>query len=370
MRIAFVLPGFHRYDRGAETALIALAAELARNGDTVTLIGSGDARPDVPYAFIRTPSARRERFERFPKFPLLRGETSYEEASFMPGLWRHYHPSDYDISVTCSYPFTNWILRAKTTKGQRPAHIFVTQNGDWPARSQDAEYAYFGCDGLVCSNPEYFDKNRSNWRSALIPNGIDTTLFCPGPAQRDRFGIPDGRKTVLMVSALIPSKRVAAGVEAVARIPDAHLVVAGDGPLREEIDALAKSLLPDRFTRVSVPARDMPMLYRSCDAFLHLSKEESFGNVFLEAIACGLPVIAHDTPRVRWIVGDEEFLTDTEEPQAVADAITRGWSDRPALVEKRVARAAEFAWPIIARRYREFFAEVLAARKLESSQRR
>ena len=50
--------------------------------------------------------------------------------------------------------------------------------------------------------------------------------------QNHEFDIPDNRLIVLMVSALDPSKRVNAGIEAVSQIPNGHLVVAGDGPLR------------------------------------------------------------------------------------------------------------------------------------------
>ena len=112
-----------------------------------------------------------------------------------------------------------------------------------------------------------------------------------------------------MVSALIPTKRVEAGIDAVSRIPGAHLVVAGNGPLQRAVEATAARLMPDRFTLLSVPAHQMPSLYQSADVFLHLSKDKSFGNVFLEAMACGLPVVGHDSPRLRWIVGDNEFLS-------------------------------------------------------------
>ncbi|CAN5185611.1 hypothetical protein BH09PSE3_BH09PSE3_00160 [soil metagenome] len=360
MRILFALPGFHRYERGAEIALIALAKELSLTGDMVTLIGSGEPRPDVPYRFIKAASIRREKFEHFPKIPVLRGETSYEEATFMPGLWRKYNPTEYDVTVTCSYPFTNWLLRSKSAKGLRPAHVFVTQNGDWPAQSQDAEYARFGCEGLACTNPDYFAKNHKLWYSALIPNGIDVEQFFPGPGNREKFGLPADRKVILMVSALIPSKRVTEGIAAVARIENAHLVVAGDGPLRGTVDQLAAKLLPGRFSRVSVKSYEMPILYRSADAFLHLSMEESFGNVFVEALACGLPIVANDSQRVRWIVGDLEFLTDTSDSDSIATALNAAMQSSEESREVRVDRAATFAWSSVARQYRTFFQEVLA----------
>jgi len=110
MRVLFVLPGLHRYDRGAEIAFTSIASELARAGDTVTLFGSGPQRHATPYRFQQVASIRRERFESLPSIPCLRDETGYEELTFVPELIRHYQPRDYDITVGCSYPFTNWFF--------------------------------------------------------------------------------------------------------------------------------------------------------------------------------------------------------------------------------------------------------------------
>src|SRR5664279_3288830 len=135
MRILIALPGIHRYDRGAEIAFIAVAKELAKSGDAVTLIGSGEAREGTPYRFLRAASVRREHFERFPSLPVLRNEYCYEELTFVPQLLFRYRPAEYDITVTCSYPFTNWLLRRPVLSGARPRHVFVTHNGDWPPYS-------------------------------------------------------------------------------------------------------------------------------------------------------------------------------------------------------------------------------------------
>ena len=108
MRILFALPGLHRYSRGAELAFISIARELCKLGESVTLIGSGTSENQAPYRFLHAKSIRRERFEKFPFFPVLRTECSYEELTFVPSLVRQYRPEDYDITVTCSYPFTNW----------------------------------------------------------------------------------------------------------------------------------------------------------------------------------------------------------------------------------------------------------------------
>lgn len=360
MKIAFALAGFHRYDRGAEVALLALASELAALGDEVTVIGSGEARLQQPYKFIHVPAIAREKFERFPFIPVLRSETAWEEASFAFGLARQ-RLGDYELTVTCGYPLTNWALRRPVIRGKKPKHIFVTQNGDWPAHSNDAEFKLFSCDGLVCTNPDYFDRNKDRWRCALIPNGMDPARFTPGYAERAKFGLPTDRPVVLMVSACIETKRVEDGIRAVAGVDNAHLVVAGDGPLRDQVEQLAATLLPGRFTRLTAPVADMPALYRSADVFLHMSIEESFGNVFVEAMACGLPVVGHDSDRLRWIVGANEFLADTKQihltTARIAQALQRGRAGSGA----RQARADAFAWPRVAAQYRDFLAEVVAS---------
>lgn len=367
VKILFALPGLHRVNRGAEVAFIEVARALAEGGDEVTLIGAGQPRPDEPYNFIHSGAIPRERFERFPTPPFFRSDTAWEEASFAAGLLWRYRPSDYDITVTCSFPFTNLLLRRPVLGPQRTPHVFVTQNGDWPAFANNGEFRLFGCDGLVCINPDYEARNRERYRTALIPNGVDLARFSPGSSERDRLGLPRNVPIVLMVSALIPSKNVEDAVLAVANLPDAHLVVAGDGPLRDQIDILAAKHLPCRFARISVPSADMPALYRSADVFLHLSRDESFGNVYVEALACGVPIVAYDEKRTRWILDDAaRYAGPTTDDLAgeIGEALKQATADRI-----QGDRAKHFAWPLIAKQYRSFFSEILNAVSSRRNQR-
>ena len=184
--------------------------------------------------------------------------------------------------VSCSYPWLNWYLqRVNGRKG--PLSFYVTQNGDWPCHERKNEGKFFKCDGLVCTNPVYYERNRQRYACALIPNGVDPARFRPREPNGEtdpmaEIGQVEGKPVVLMASAMIPSKDVAGGVRAVAQVPDAFLVIAGDGPERERVAALAEELLPGRHRLLgSVPRERMPALFRSVDVFLHMSRDEPFG---------------------------------------------------------------------------------------------
>jgi glycosyltransferase involved in cell wall biosynthesis len=343
--------------RGAEVAFTAVASELARAGDCVTMIGSGQSAPSVPYRYLRAPLIPREKFERYPKGWLFRGETVWEEASFLPGMLRLYQPQDYDVTLACSYPFVNWGLRARRHRGRRPAHVFVTQNGDWPARSNVSEFRLFGCDGLVCTNPDYFNENCGRYTAALIPNGVDLQKFSPGPPVPASFGLPDGPLIVLMVSALIESKMVSEGIEAVSKLPGVHLVVAGDGPLRSTLLNQAHAMMPGRYHNLTVNADEMPDLYRSASVFLHLSRDESFGNVFVEAMACGIPTVAWNSERTRWITGNTALLVTKPSSDALAAGIAQALRGHVPQ-ETLTSRASQYSWPSVAALYREFLEKV------------
>ena len=360
MHILFALPGLHRFGRGAEVVFESIAQQIALRGEhKVTLVGSGEARSDRAYAFIHVPAVSRERFENWPKLPFLRHEFMYEELTFAAGLATLPAVADADVTMTCSYPYTNWALR-RPRSGKRPPHVFVTQNGDWAAQERKGEPRFFSCDGLICTNPLYYERNRERWNSTLIPNGVDPSRFRPGPECKAELGLPIDRPTVLMVSALEPGKRVIEAMYAVADVPESYMVVAGDGPLRDEVDRLAGEILPDRFERRTFAHEQMPDLYRSADVFLHTKIRESFGNVYIEALSCGSPVVANDDEVTRWILGKHAILVDAEFQEALTDGIVRALHGQSATSDDGPAWAHErYSWSAVAERYVNFFSEVV-----------
>jgi glycosyltransferase involved in cell wall biosynthesis len=358
MRVAMPLSGLHRVVRGAEVAFESIAFELgSMEGVDLTLFGSGERRPSMPYEFVSVPTRDRKFFEKYPRIPPFRGEASYEQFSFLTGLRKVLRPSDYDVTIACSFPWVNLYL----TRGRnRPPHIYVTQNGDHPAQSNMSEFKWFDCAGLVCTNPEYHARNNANWNCTLIPNGVDPDRFSPGEADRDEFDLPSDGPVALMVSALIDEKRVVDGIRAAARLPELHLVVCGDGPERDRVRSVGADAMPGRFHMRQLPREAMPRIYRCADLFLHMSLTEPSANAYIEALATGLPIVTHDREVTRWTLEKEAVLVDATDPAAVLAGIgTALGEDRSSRIRaRRDLVERRFTWNRLAASYRDFLVDV------------
>jgi glycosyltransferase involved in cell wall biosynthesis len=264
----------------------------------------------------------------------------------------------------------NWFLQSTRRRGG-PLHVFVTQNGDWMCQARNMEYRSFRCDGLVCVNPTYYERHRERYRAILIPNGVDPNIFYPGSDQKAEIfeepRLPHGQPIVLMVSALSPSKRIAEGISAVAKVPNAFLVVAGDGPERKAVAELARQLLPDRHLFLgSIPRERMPSLYRRANAFLHMSQDEPCANAYFEAACTGLPCVLHDGTVQRWIVGDAGMYSDTNDLAAVAESLKQALRNKERGTRAREHVLRNWTWQALTTKYRTFLHELLASKSQSS----
>jgi glycosyltransferase involved in cell wall biosynthesis len=102
----------------------------------------------------------------------------------------------------------------------------------------------------------------------------------------------------------------------------------------------------------------MPHLYQTADAFSLASPMETFGLVFLEALACGLPVVAHDGPRQRFVVGETGFFCDVHDSCSFAEALRQALQSPPDI--RRRAHAETFQWDRILREYQKVFASLVS----------
>jgi glycosyltransferase involved in cell wall biosynthesis len=96
-----------------------------------------------------------------------------------------------------------------------------------------------------------------------------------------------------------------------------------------------------------VPEEDLPVLYSGSCLFVFPSLYEGFGLPLVEAMACGVPLVASNTSSIPEVVGDAALLVPPTQPEAFAEAILRVRSDtdlRKALIDRGLSRAACFRW--------------------------
>jgi glycosyltransferase involved in cell wall biosynthesis len=146
------------------------------------------------------------------------------------------------------------------------------------------------------------DENAGGQRCQTIPNGVDTTRFRPAgperrPALRAALGChDDGACLIGCVASFTPVKRhdvlVAAFAQVRASHPHTHLVLVGDGPLRQAVAAQASDLGIASAVHFAGPRADVERILPALDQFVLTSDTEGMSNAILEAQACGLPVIA------------------------------------------------------------------------------
>src|SRR5207244_4115874 len=135
--------------------------------------------------------------------------------------------------------------------------------------------------------------------------GVDTTLFrAHGKNHRDALGLARAR-VIIAVARLVPIKNIRLLIEAMAQVtrdrPDAHLLVVGEGPAHAALERRTAELGLDRVVTFvgDVPHQDTAAYYRSADVFALSSEFDNSPNVVLEAMACGLPIVATDVGGVR-----------------------------------------------------------------------
>jgi glycosyltransferase involved in cell wall biosynthesis len=174
----------------------------------------------------------------------------------------------------------------------------------------------------------------------VIPNGIETEKFRLRPAAermmlRDRLGYAETDFVVLSVAVLRPQKGIdkliAALAEIRARAPHTRLLVVGEGPEREKLEAQTKALDLSGLVRFAGFRDDIHDLMAAADLFVLPTLDDVQPTVVMEAMACGAPVVASAVGSVPDMITDEAdgVLTTPGDVDALAQAISTLITDAP-----------------------------------------
>jgi len=177
-----------------------------------------------------------------------------------------------------------------------------------------------------------------------VHSGIDLKRFDVAPLSRAEIGVPEGVPLAGNVAALVGHKDHATLLDAVPlilrEVPEFRLVIAGEGPLRPQLEAQIARLGIGKSVTLLGQRNDVPRLLRALDLFIMSSSEEGLGTSVLDAMACGLPVVATNAGGIPEMVHDGEtgLLVAAKNPTALATAVVRAVKD--AQLRERLAGAA------------------------------
>jgi D-inositol-3-phosphate glycosyltransferase len=199
-------------------------------------------------------------------------------------------------------------------------------------------------------------------RVDVVPCGVDLDRFGPeGP----RYPPPSGRRRIVCVSRLVRRKGIDDVLTALAQVPDAELLIAGGPPaamLPEDAEAaylrqLAEELgVSDRVVLLgAVDRHEVPSLLRSADVVCCTPWYEPFGLVAVEAMACGVPVVATRVGGLAETVrdGGTGFLVPPRDPASIAEALDKVLHVPGVAVSMRaqaIRRAERYGWDLVSER--------------------
>lgn len=184
-------------------------------------------------------------------------------------------------------------------------------------------------------------KNRRFFKVPVvaISNGIDLSRFAKGRANSeiyDKYNIPKKAPIVLYVGRVDPEKSLDvlmyAFVDVLQKVPDAHLVIVGDGTARRKLEEIAEEEEISSHVHFTgrVVGDDLPQIYRTATVFAITSKTETQSIVVMEAMASGLPVVAIRAGAVPELVkhGKNGYIYEPDDKDSVARGIIRILSDQ------------------------------------------
>lgn len=210
---------------------------------------------------------------------------------------------------------------------------------------------------------------------SVIYNGVDIGAYgqpIGTEAARHALGIPAGAAVVSIVAGLRRWKDhemlLNAAGPILEEVPNAHFLIAGDGPERHRLESRARHLGIEARIRFMGVVADIPGLLAATDVVVLTSKHEAFPLSLLEAMAAGLPVVATDVGSVAEIVveGDTGYIVPSGDPRGFASRVSQVLTD-PALAARLGAAGRErvatvFTIERMVERTQELFTDLVMAK--------
>lgn len=376
---------------GAELQAWRLACRLDQQGQPVHLVGRGSPQSVTahlrqfgidtppPYTPIWTPFSGRRSRNRFWGYL---NQLAYLCLMFV-WLFRYRH--DYDLVHGHLLGQTGALCGLAAWLWAKPALVKVGGSGPGSDASKAAvgplrhfnRRLYCNIDRFICLTPDVAAELRrlfgfSETKFRHIPNGVDADTYHPAAAtltRRKALGLPEAGPIVLYVGRLEPTKRVDlllyAWRQVLRQHTAVHLLIVGEGQVRSHLQDLSRALNIEEGVIFYGRSPHIAALMQAADLFVLPSATEGMPNVLLEALACGLPVIAADLPAYQGFLTHRQnaYLFGEDGAEALAGAIDRLLSDKELAAKLgqagRVLIEEQYAFDRIVARYAAIYQEAI-----------
>jgi len=356
LKIAFIHPSVGTVQGGSETFAIDLAEKLSSHYEVKVLCGKKIHELCLELPFIHRKSARNSKnffvrcVYRLLKLKASNPDIAFEYLSSIPAIILHLLKHHYDVL----YPHNHWggLLACSIVRKIKGVPILYTEHNSENPRSY-TRHVKFKPDAYIAHTRNFYHLIEAHYphiNVRFIPNGVNLKKFFHHQKTKPE-DVFLSKPIVLAVGEFIERKRLDLVIDAVAKLQGVSLLMISFGANLEKLNALGlKCLGPERFQLLSDISHDqMSGYYGLCDLFTLPSPKESFGLVYLEAMACNKPVVAPNDETRREIIGEAGMLCDVEDADEYASAIRKAldqdWEDKP------LRQAKKFDWDIIAQRY-------------------
>lgn len=252
----------------------------------------------------------------------------------------------------------SWATRASRLMPAHQGSVKISRLGDYPTKLD-----YFkNTDVLVCNTPSIASHVRGlGWNRGVEVISNFTDLVRVQPIDRALIRTPQSATVIMAMGRFVPRKRLALLTEAVARIPDAYLWLAGEGEEQANIERVAaRHGISDR-VRMLGWQKDVRTFVAAADIFVMPSSHEPLGNVILEAWAQSRPVVSTRSEGPSWFMRDGEngLLVGIDDVAGLVQAIRR-LMDNPDLTNRiaaggRQTLISQFSKDAIVRAYLRLF---------------
>jgi glycosyltransferase involved in cell wall biosynthesis len=257
-----------------------------------------------------------------------------------------------------------WMSRA-TRFAPTGDHVLCARLGGF----YDIKY-YKHCDWLVCLTEDIREhvvkSGFPRERTVHLPNFVPEKRM-PAVRRKDYY-TPENAPLIFALGRLHENKAFDVLLKALALVPDCYLWLAGDGPLRAELEKQAQDLGIKPRVRFLGWRDDTPALYAASDLVVFPSRHEPHGNVALEAWAQCRPMVTTATHGPSRLVtdGKDGLIVPIDDHRAMADAIRRAFTE-PGLMESLARQGWDtfqqgYTEERVVDQYRSFFEQVVAER--------